>query len=120
MPVVQAQSSKTKGKPPKPLSPADAKKIDNRLEKLQETFASESTAIIDDYESGGQYERAKFLLEVLLKLDPKNEALKKRISDLDERILKRVEVDQKLNTGGDWTPDRDCPKGRAGPSRSHG
>ena len=101
--VVQAQSTKTKGKPPKPLSSVEAKKIDVRLEKLQETFASESTAIIDDYENGGQYERAKFLLEVLMKLDPKNEALKKRISDLDERILKRVEVDQKLNTGGDWT-----------------
>lgn len=101
--VVQAQSSKSRNKPPKPLSPVEARKIDVRLEKLQETFASESTAIVDEYESAGQYERAKFLLEVLLKLDPKNESLKKRISELDERILKRVEVDQKLNTGGDWT-----------------
>ena len=101
--VVQAQSSKSKNKPPKPLSPVEARKIDVRLEKLQETFASESTAIVDEYENAGQYERAKFLLEVLLKLDPKNESLKKRISDLDERILKRVEVDQKFNTGGDWT-----------------
>lgn len=103
VPVVQAQSSRSKNKPPKPLSPAESRKIDVRLEKLQETFSNESTAIIDEYEGAGQYERAKFLLEVLLKLDPKNEALKKRISELDERILKRVEVDQKLNAGGDWT-----------------
>lgn len=103
VPFVNAQSTKTKPKPVKPLSPADSKRIDVRLEKLQETFASESTAIIDEYENSGQYERAKFLLEVLMKLDPKNDALKKRISDMDERILKRVEFDQKLNTAGDWT-----------------
>jgi hypothetical protein len=102
--IVQAQSSKSKNKPPKPLSPAETKKIDVRLEKLQETFASESSAIIDEYENAGQYERAKFLLEVLQKLDPKNDAIKKRVSDLDEKILRRVETDQKFNTSsGDWT-----------------
>jgi hypothetical protein len=101
--IVHAQSSKSKNKPPKPLSPAETKKIDVRLEKLQETFSNESSAIIDEYENAGQYERAKFLLEVLQKLDPKNEAIKKRVSDLDEKILRRVETDQKFNTGGDWT-----------------
>ena len=103
VPSVLAQSAKAKSKAPKPLSANEAKKIDIRLEKLQETFATESTAIIDEYENSGQFERAKFLLEVLLKLDPKNDALKKRISDLDERILKRLELDQKFNTAGDWT-----------------
>lgn len=102
--IVQAQSAKSKNKPPKPLSPAETKKIDVRLEKLQETFASESSAIIDEYENAGQYERAKFLLEVLHKLDPKNDAIKKRVSELDEKILKRVEMDQKFSTAsGDWT-----------------
>lgn len=100
---VQAQTAKSKTKAPKPLSASESKKIDVRLEKLQETFASESSAIIDDYESSGQYERAKFLLEVLLKLDPKNDNLKKRISDLDEKILKRVESEQKFAAGGEWT-----------------
>jgi hypothetical protein len=103
IPSVQAQSAKAKTKAPKPLSPSESKKIDVRLEKLQETFATESSAIIDDYESSGQYERAKFLMEVLLKLDPKNDTLKKRVSDLEEKILRRVEAEQKFNTAGDWT-----------------
>ena len=74
--LCRAQSSKDEDRRhSKPLSPGDAKKIDIRLEKLQETFATESTAIIDDYEKSGQFERAKFLLEVLLKLDPKERRL---------------------------------------------
>ncbi len=101
--VVLAQSSKTKAKTPKPLSPTEAKQIDARLDKLQETFAAESTAIIESYERSGQYEKAKFLLEVMLKLDPKSESLKKRVTELDERILDRTEVDQKFNSASDWT-----------------
>ena len=101
--VAQAQPGKPKPKPPKPLSASESKQIDARLEKLQETFAIESTAIIDGYEGSGQYERAKLLLEVLLKLDSKNESVKKRIADLDERILRRVESELKFNTGSDWT-----------------
>jgi len=102
-PQIQAQSSKAKPRTAKPLSPNEAKQIDARLEKLQETFSSESTAIIDGYERSGQYERAKLLLEVLLKLDPKNESVKNRLTELDEKILERTELDQKLNAGADWT-----------------
>lgn len=97
------QSSKSKSKASKPLSVGDAKQMDARLEKLQETFSNESTAIIDGYERAGYYEKAKFLLEVMSKLDPKNDSLKKRITDMEERILERTEIDQKFNTASDWT-----------------
>jgi tetratricopeptide (TPR) repeat protein len=97
------QSSKSKSKPPKSVGSAESKQIDARLEKLQDTFANESSAIIESYEKAGQYEKAKFLLEVLYKLDPKNESLKKRISEMDDKMLERTEVDQKFNTGNDWT-----------------
>lgn len=100
---IQAQSTKTKPRTGKPLSPTEAKQIDARLEKLQETFATESTAIVDGYERSGQFERAKLLLEVLLKLDPKNESVKNRLTELDEKILERTELEQKLNAGADWT-----------------
>ena len=75
-----------------------------RLQKLQDTFETESKAIIDGYERSGQYDRAKFLLEVLLKLDPKNEELKKKIAELDDNVLKSSEVDFKFETNSDWTP----------------
>jgi hypothetical protein len=103
-PAAHAQSGKGKPKPPKPVSAAEVKQIDARLEKLQTTFANESTAIIEGYERSGQYERAKFLLEVLLKLDPKNEAVKEKMAELDKNILKGTEFDLKFDTGSDWTP----------------
>ena len=102
--TVMAQSSKNKSKTSKPISSSEVKQIDARLQKLQDTFETESKAIIDGYEQSGQYDRAKFLLEVLLKLDPKNEELKKKIADLDDHVLKSSEVDFKFGTGSEWTP----------------
>jgi hypothetical protein len=99
-----AQSAKAKGKPAKPLPAGDAKQIDARLQKLQDTFETESRAIIEGYERSGQYDRAKFLVEVLLKLDPKNEEFKKKIEELNEQSLKTSEFDMKFDTNSDWTP----------------
>jgi hypothetical protein len=101
---VLAQSSKNKTKPSKPISSAEVKQIDVRLQKLQDTFETESKAIIDGYERSGQFDRAKFLLEVLLKLDPKNEEIKKKIAELEDNVLKSSEVDFKFETSSDWTP----------------
>jgi hypothetical protein len=56
--TVPAQSGKGKARP-KPASPAEVKQIDQRLQKLQDTFEVESRAIIDGYEKNGQFERAK-------------------------------------------------------------
>ena len=101
-PIVRAQTSKGKVKL-KPLTASEVKQIDNRLEKLQETFETESSAIIDGYERSGHYERAKFLLEVVLKLDPKNDSVKKRIAELDERILERTEFERRFDVSSEWT-----------------
>ena len=101
---VLAQSNKNKSKTSKPISSAEVKQIDVRLQKLQDTFETESKAIIDGYERSCQYDRAKFLLEVLLKLDPKNEEIKKKISELEDNVLKSSEVDFKFETSSDWTP----------------
>lgn len=98
----KAQSGKGKSKP-KAVPPTDAKQIDARLEKLQATFEAESTAIIEGYEKAGQYERAKFLLEVLLKLDPANENVKKRIAQNEDHIHERVEFDQRFDVSSGWT-----------------
>lgn len=103
VPLANAQSGKTKPKPLKPISANEIKQIDLRLEKLEETFSTESTAIIEGYERSGQFERAKFLLEVMLKLNPKNEAVKKRIAELEDRMLERTEFERRFDTSGDWT-----------------
>lgn len=110
--ISQAQSGKSKSKTTKPLSPVEAKQIDVRLQKLQDTFETESRAIIEGYEKSGQYDRAKFLLEVLLKLDPKNEEFKRKIDDLSEQSLKTSEFEMKFDTNSEWTPVGNVQKDR--------
>ena len=107
-----AQSGKSKAKPPKPLTSGEAKQIDLRLQKLQDTFETESKAIIEGYERSGQYDRAKVLVEVLLKLDPKNEEFKRKIDELNEQALKTGEFDVKFDAGSEWTPVGNVHKDR--------
>lgn len=102
--TVRAQPAKGKPKILKAPSSNEVKQIDMRLQKLQDNFESESKAIIDGYERSGQFDRAKFLLEVLLKLDPNNEDFKKKVTELEDQLLKTTEFDFKLDAGSDWTP----------------
>lgn len=98
---VEAQPGKSKAKP-KPLSAAELKKLDSKLEDVQRSFLKDTESIIKGYEDGGQYERAKILLEVLLKLDPKNDTIKKKLEQLDDQILDSSESDMDLDAAKGW------------------
>lgn len=92
---------KSKAKP-KTISPAELKKLDSRLEDVQRSFLKDTESIIRGYEEGGQFDRAKILLEVLLKLDPKNEIIKKKLEQLDDMILDSSESDMELDASKGW------------------
>jgi len=101
--AVPAQPSPAKSKAKsKPISPAELKKLDSRLEEVQRTFLKDTDSIIRGYEEGGQYDRAKILLEVLLKLDPKNEVIKKKLEQLDDMILDSSESEMELDASKGW------------------
>lgn len=99
--LVLAQTGKSKAKP-KPITPGDLKKLDAKLEEVQGSFLRDTASIIKGYEDGGQYDRAKILLEVLQKLDPKNEQIKKKLEHLDDMILDSSEFDIDLDPGKGW------------------
>lgn len=100
---VHAQAGKSKVKA-KPISPADLKKLDSKLEDVQRSFLKDTESIIKGYEEGGQFERAKILLEVLRKLDPKNEVIKKKLEQLDTQILDSTEFEIDLDPSKGWQP----------------
>lgn len=99
--LVQAQPPKSKVKS-KPITPAELKKLDSKLEDVQRSFLKDTESIIKGYEEGGQFERAKILLEVLRKLDPKNEQIKKKLEQLDDQILDSSEFEMDLDPGKPW------------------
>ena len=102
-PLVQAQPGKPKGTS-KAITPAELKKLDSKLEDVQRSFLKDTSSIIKGYEDGGQFDRAKVLLEVLLKLDPKNDMIKKKLEQLDTKILdeSEFEMDPGLDPAKSW------------------
>ena len=86
--VLHAQSpaagKAAKGKA-KPGNPQDLKRLDARLDEVRDAFLRETTTLITSYESLGQYERARMLLESLQRLDPRNEPIKAKLGELSEK-----------------------------------
>ena len=99
--LVEAQTGKAKSKP-KAVSPGEMKKLDIRMEDVQKSFIKDTATLIRDFEEAGQPERAKLLLEVLLKLDPKNDQLQKKIDSLNDHILNLSEFDYDLDVSKGW------------------
>ena len=88
----------------KPSGPAEVARLDARLKDVSESFLRETTALIGSYESIGEYDRAKFLLEALRKLNPGNEVVKKRLEDIERRQLDAGEFTVEIDPKKGWTP----------------
>ena len=99
--LLEAQTGKAKTKT-KAISPVEMKKLDVRLEDVQKSFVKETATLIRDFEEAGQPERAKLLLEVLLKLDPKNDQLQKKLDAINDQILKQSEFEFELDVSKSW------------------
>jgi hypothetical protein len=98
---VQAQTGKTKIKP-KPATSAEVKKLDAKLDEVQNSFLRETASLIKGYEDTGHPDRAKVLLEVLQKLYPKDEQIKKKIDQLNDQMLDQSEFELDLDPAKPW------------------
>jgi hypothetical protein len=86
----------------KPANPAEVAKLDAKMKDVSESFLRDTTALISSYEDIGEYDRAKVLLEALRKLNPGNEAVKKKLTDLDRRQLDAAEFAVEIDPGKPW------------------
>lgn len=99
----EAQTSKTKPKSKPPASnPGSLKSLDARAEKLHDQFVREAQDLAKEYESEGQYDRARTLLEALGKLDPKLPGIKEKITQLTDLALGQTEIDFELDVSKNW------------------
>jgi hypothetical protein len=88
----------------KTVSPAEIKRLDAKLDSLRESFFRDTTTLIKGYEDAGQPERAKVLLEALGRLDPTNDLIKQRLSELQTLILDGQEFEIEIDPGTSWQP----------------
>lgn len=102
--AVGQTSSKSKSKT-KTASGSNAavKQLDLRAKEMQEQLLRDASDIAKGYEDAGEYERAKWLLEVLEKLDPKLPGLKESIDRLTDRSLEASEFEVDLDVSRGWS-----------------
>jgi hypothetical protein len=110
--AAQGPASKA-GRPGVKANPLEVKRLDAKLEEVRESFLRDTTNLILSYDRMGQYERAKTVLESLQKLDPRNEAVKTKLAELNEKIIESNEFKFDIEPGGRWQPVGTVTKDRA-------
>jgi len=106
----QQAAAKTKTKP---ANPPELKRLDAKVEEVRESFLRDTTKLIRSFEDVGQFERAKVLLEALQKLDPNNEPVKNKLTELNKQILDTSEFEIDIDPGESWQPVGMVAKGKA-------
>jgi len=86
----------------KKINPLEVKRLDARLDEVRESFLRDTTNLILSYENLGQFDRAKTLLESLQKLDPRNEPIRTKLRELNEKILENGEFDLEIDPNDSW------------------
>lgn len=97
---------------PRAPSPAEMRRLDAKLASVSESFLRDTTTLIASYENVGQFDRAKLILEVLQKLDPKNDAIQAKLKSLNERIMEATLQEVDVDADAQWTPVGRVVKGR--------
>jgi hypothetical protein len=95
-----AKAAKPGAKP----NPLEVKRLDAKLEEVRESFLRDTTNLILSYDRLGQFDRAKTVLESLQKLDPRNEAVRTKLAELNEKILEANEFKFDIEPGSGWQP----------------
>ena len=85
--LVIAQTGKSKSKS---KGAGNVKALDARVEKLESSLFRELVDISKMYEEAGQFERAKSMLEVLMKLNPNLPGLKEKLDQLEDFHADRI------------------------------
>lgn len=96
----------------RPANPPELKRLEAKMEEVRETFLRDTNQLIKSFEDVGQYDRAKVLLEALQKLDPQNDVVKTKLTDLNDRILDASEFEVTLDLGKSWQPIGTVEKGK--------
>jgi hypothetical protein len=90
---------------PKPKGKATGvRQLDVRVQEMQERIVKDAADIAKGYEDAGEYDRAKWMLEVLEKLDPKIPGLQAKLDQLKEKSLDSSEFEYEMDVGKGWTP----------------
>jgi hypothetical protein len=98
--VSQGQGNARKGKP---ATPSQLKSMDAEAQKLIDSYAAGLQDLAQSYEDAGQVERAKAMLDALLKVDPENERAKAKLKEFSEAVFAANELEIDVDAANAWT-----------------
>lgn len=83
---------------------ADTKSLDVQLERIQEQYVRETARLAEQYEQAGDLEKAKQVLQSILKVRPDLPPVEEKIKELDEAILSQNKVEVRIDVSRGWGP----------------
>lgn len=102
LPAADKTSGKSKSK--SKSGSTNIKALDVDVEKKKSSLFKEFIEISRQYEDAEHFDRAKAVLDDLLRLDPQWPGLKEKIDDLAEKNFDSQEVKIEMNVSGGWIP----------------
>jgi hypothetical protein len=87
----------------KPLTPAQLKSLDSEADRAQESYLGSLNDLAKSYEDAGQVERAKAMLESILKIDPKNDMAVTKLKQFDEAVFDSNSMTMDVDASHGWT-----------------
>ncbi len=85
-----------------PITPAEARELEQRAKKTQEDFIKESIDLSKDLEKAGLFEDAKKVLETVRKVNDDVPNLKEKIEDLNNSMLSTNKSTIELDVAKGW------------------
>ncbi|MBX3444781.1 MAG: bacterial transcriptional activator domain-containing protein [Planctomyces sp.] len=87
----------------KPLTPAQLKSLDSEAQRLQESFLTGLEDLAQSYEDAGQIDRARSLLQEILKVHPEHPRAQQKLKGYDEAVFAANEVSVDVDAAYGWT-----------------
>lgn len=98
--AVHGQVKKKVDKKKKPIANTEA--IDTKVKQVEATFIRETEQFASDYFDAGHYEKARELLEIVVKIKPDSESALTKIKYIDEQMLTANDLEVEVNAAMGW------------------
>lgn len=91
------------GRRPKPDAPVNVKSLDDKAASLEQDYLNGLLELAQGYEDAGQTDKAKAVLQDILRLKPDAEAVKARLKELDEAVFDENVRSVEIDVARGWT-----------------
>ncbi|MFM8635188.1 MAG: tetratricopeptide repeat protein [Planctomycetia bacterium] len=85
-------------------SAAAARSLDATAQKLETDFLSGASELASSYEEAGDKDKAKAMLQAILRLRPDAESIKEKLKELEESVFKDRQEVMDLDMSKGWIP----------------